>query len=242
MSPIGNGVQEAPAGSVSLNGGWYIPGMGFEPPGTTSVVTGQPRGFINGIEVPVTQVVPTTGAQPVAPPEPGAGDIVAEQPGVGLGGLAMLPLILGGLAGGAGVLAAGGGTQQIVGGIATGALAAPSTFGAVPIAGVGGIPISGPGVPEPPAALVARQWRIMVRAEDIGNYWVYFFKLIDKRIMSYNPRKQEWKIWRPKKHIVISSDPRMSMVRKLERTYNKVIRSLARKSRALKLEKGWGGR
>ena len=94
---------------------------------------------------------------------------------------------------------------------------------------------SGPGVPEPPQAMVAKQWVILVHANDIGNYYIYFFKLLDGRITMYNPRLQEWKIWRPKKNIVISSDPRISMINKLERTYNKVIRKLAKKSKALKL-------
>lgn len=96
---------------------------------------------------------------------------------------------------------------------------------------------SGPGVPEPPQAMVAKQWVILVHANDIGNYYVYFFKLLDGRITCYNPRLQEWKIWRPKKNIVISSNPRISQIAKLERTYNKVIRRLAKKSKALKLSK-----
>lgn len=101
--------------------------------------------------------------------------------------------------------------------------------------GVGGVPISGPGVPEPPRYMVARQWNIVTHSDEHGTFRVYFFKLIDGRIMCYNPAKNEWKIWRPKKHIVISRDPRMSTIRKLERTYNSVIRKLARKSKALKL-------
>jgi len=47
----------------------------------------------------------------------------------------------------------------------------------------------------------------------------------------------EIKTHRPKKHIVISSNPRMSSIGKLERTYNRVIRKLAKKSKALKLAK-----
>ncbi|GAI21636.1 unnamed protein product [marine sediment metagenome] len=100
---------------------------------------------------------------------------------------------------------------------------------------VNGVPISGPGVPEPPRVLVAKQWSIAVRSETYGTFRVFFFKLIDGRIMCYNPSTKSWKIWRPKKHIVISRDPRMSTIRKLERTYDKVIRKLARKSKALKL-------
>lgn len=39
-----------------------------------------------------------------------------------------------------------------------------------------------------------------------------------------------WKVYRPKKHIVISTNPRMSAISKLERTHKRVIRDLARSS------------
>jgi len=100
---------------------------------------------------------------------------------------------------------------------------------------VNGVPISGPFLPEPPNVMVSKSWAIKVSDKNLHSFFVYFWKLIDGRIMCYNPEKHEWKIWRPKKHIVISSDPRMSNIRKLERTYNRVIRKLAKKSKALKL-------
>jgi len=85
--------------------------------------------------------------------------------------------------------------------------------------------------------MVARYWKTKAFAHDVGEYWVHYWKLIDGRFMSYNARKNEFKVWRPKKHVVISSDPRMSAIRRLERTYDKTIRRLAKKSRALKLAK-----
>lgn len=102
---------------------------------------------------------------------------------------------------------------------------------------VDGVPISGPGVPEPPPGMVAKQWSVAVHSNTYGTFRIFFFKLLDKRVMCYNPSTKTWKIWRPKKNIVISSDPRMSTIRKLERTYNRVIVKLARKSKALKLAK-----
>jgi len=91
--------------------------------------------------------------------------------------------------------------------------------------GTGGIPISGPGVPEPPKEMVAKQWVTLVHANDIGNYYVYFFKLIDGRIMCYNARLKEWKIWRPRKNLVISSNPRIKTLGKLN-TLNKRVEKM----------------
>ncbi len=99
---------------------------------------------------------------------------------------------------------------------------------------VGGIPVGGPGVAEPPANMVAKQWVILTHSNTKGNYYIYFFKLIDGRIMCYNPGTG-WKIWRPKKMIVLSPDPRMSMIRKLDKVYNRTMRTLAKKTKALKL-------
>lgn len=97
----------------------------------------------------------------------------------------------------------------------------------------------GGGVPEPPAALVAKAWKTKAFATTppaVGEYWVYFWRLTDGRMVSWNERKNEAKVWRPKKHIVLSSNPRMSQIRKLERTYHKTIKTMARKSDDLVLK------
>ena len=157
-------------------------------------------------------------------------------------GFPIIPLIAGAVGWGVGQLlggTSGGVTQSLLSGasagLGTGGGSVVTTAGETGI-GPGNVPISGPGVPEPPRAMVAKQWVTKVYANDIGSYFVYFFKLIDGRIMSYNARLREWKIWRPKKNIVISSDPRISGIMKLERVYNKVIRRLAAKSKGLKLQ------
>lgn len=134
-----------------------------------------------------------------------------------------LTLPLTGLLGVAGGVATAGGHPAIGAGLTgAGALLAAGEDASV----VNGIPISGPGVPEPPRYMVAKQWVTLVSAKDIGNYYVYFFKLIDGRIMCYNPRMREWKIWRPKKHIVISSNPRMKTLSKLSRLNKRVEKML----------------
>jgi len=147
----------------------------------------------------------------------------AEVSQAGIGPLAVVSAGLAGLAAGGvgGAVANLGGA--VVSGLATGG---NGTSGALPAAGVDGIPISGPGVPEPPREMVAKQWVTLVNANDIGNYYVYFFKLHDGRIMCYNPRFQEWKIWRPKKHIVISSNPRIKMLSKLNKLNKRVEKML----------------
>lgn len=96
--------------------------------------------------------------------------------------------------------------------------------GAVPATGVGGVPISGPGVPEPPRAMVAKQWNIVTHSATYGTFRVYFFKLIDGRIMCYNPSVKEWKIWRPKKNLVLSANPRLKDLKKLDRIYTKMTK------------------
>jgi len=97
---------------------------------------------------------------------------------------------------------------------------------------VGGVPTSGPGVPEPPRSMVAKQWKIKAFSKTVGEYWVYFFKLIDGRIMCWNAAKREWKIWRPKKNLVLSANPRLKDLTKLDRIYTrmtKMVRKFAPK-------------
>lgn len=67
---------------------------------------------------------------------------------------------------------------------------------------IAGIPISGPGVPEPPAQLVAKQWTTLVQSKTQGNFFTYYYRLLDGRILYYHPYKG-WKIWRPKKPMAV---------------------------------------
>ncbi len=102
---------------------------------------------------------------------------------------------------------------------------------------IDGVSVGGPGYKEPPPAMVAKQWHTKVEMKDGRDVMIQFYLLHDGRIMANNPYTGSWKIWRPKKSIVISSDPRISSIMKLERVYNKVIHRLAKKSKALKLQR-----
>jgi len=57
------------------------------------------------------------------------------------------------------------------------------------------IPLGGPFLPEPPAAMVAKEW-------NTGT--AQFYQLIDGRIAVYSKKKGTWKAYRPAKHIVVS--------------------------------------
>ena len=92
---------------------------------------------------------------------------------------------------------------------------------------------------KPPEGGYLKYWKTKAFATTppaVGEYWVHFWKLPDGRIACWNERKNEGKVWRPRKHIVLSSNPRMSQIRKLERTYHKTIKAMAKKSDDLVLK------
>lgn len=80
--------------------------------------------------------------------------------------------------------------------------------------GVQGIPIGGPGAPEPPRAMVARQWSVAVHSNTYGTFRIFFFRLIDGRMMCYNPSTKSWKVWRPKKNLVIGKTITISQAKR----------------------------
>jgi len=199
-----------------------VPAVGGQP-----ITQVQQAGLFPGLDEYLKRLLPSIGITEMPT------EISSAALPVAVGGGGLLPAVLGAgksllpvAAGAAGAALLGG----MVGGGGGGEYTLQSGLPFTPQEGFLGI-----GVAEPPQAMVAKHWVILTHANDIGNYYIYFWKLIDGRITMYNPRLQEWKIWRPKKNIVISSDPRISMINKLERTYNKVIRKLAKKSKALKL-------
>ena len=96
--------------------------------------------------------------------------------------------------------------------------------------------VGGPGVPEPRKELVAKQWKTKAFSHTAGEYWVHFFKLIDGRMMCYNAAKREWKMWRPKKPIVLYRGKiTLSQAVKTQRMLDKLWRTVAKKTKALKL-------
>lgn len=93
------------------------------------------------------------------------------------------------------------------------------------------VTVGGPGVPEPTNVTVVKQWSIVANSQVLNQTWrVYFFKLADGRTMCYNPMKKEWKIWKAKKSIVISSNPRVGDIRKAERAVQGAEKKLAKAS------------
>lgn len=101
---------------------------------------------------------------------------------------------------------------------------------------INGIPLVGPGVPEPPAAFVKKRWETY--SGPGGNIKCNFYALTNGKIAMYHNTYKYWRVWRPKKNIVLSSDPRISNLIKLERAHQKFMRLLAKKSKSLKLERG----
>lgn len=101
---------------------------------------------------------------------------------------------------------------------------------------VGGVSFGGPGVPEPPASMVAKAWKTKSFSNTVGEYWVYFWKLTDGRILCWNAAKREAKIWRPKKPIVMyRGKVTLSQAVKTQRMLDKLWRTVAKKTKQLKL-------
>lgn len=127
------------------------------------------------------------------------------------------------------LLSAGGGylLSQLLGG-GGGNGAAPT---------IPGVDLGGPGVKEPAPGTFKRTWNTWVWDKERGKVKMQFWTLFDGRVLMYHHDKGYYKIWRPKKMVVLSSDPRMSQIRRLERVYDRTIRKLAKKSKALKLAK-----
>ena len=96
--------------------------------------------------------------------------------------------------------------------------------------------VGGPGVPEPRKELIARQWKTKAFSKTAGEYWVHFFKLIDGRMMCYNAAKREWKMWRPKKPIVLYRGKiTLSQAVKTQSMLDKLWKTVAKRTKALKL-------
>ena len=60
-----------------------------------------------------------------------------------------------------------------------------------------------------------------------GGAWPIFALLSDGRIVVSKP-DGSWKVYRPKKNLVISSNPRLRDIRKLDRMHKKVVKMVKR--------------
>lgn len=90
------------------------------------------------------------------------------------------------------------------------------------------LPLVGPGVPEPPNSMVTSRWETRVYDNKLGYVKMNFYALTDGRIAMYHNYKKYWRVWRPKKNVVISSNPRLSHLKKLARL-NKRVEKTGRK-------------
>ena len=101
----------------------------------------------------------------------------------------------------------------------------------------GGVPVGGPGVPEPPAAMVAHHWSVEVHSKAAGTFNLWFFKLVDGRMMCFNPAKNTWKMWRPVKPLAVMYRGKTSLSQavKVQKYLDKMWHTVAKKTKALKL-------
>lgn len=164
-------------------------------------------------------------------------------------GVPIIPLATGALAllGGLGLTGVGGQVIDFLqGGLATmdgnGRTAGPLPTGAVNTLGetvpIGDLPF-GLGTPEPKYG-VARQWKTKAFAKDVGEYWVYFYQMMDGSMMSWNHRKQQWKTWKPRKPIVLATvKPNMKTMgraaRFIARQFIQIDKSKKKLARSLKV-------
>jgi hypothetical protein len=115
-----------------------------------------------------------------------------------------------------------GSTAQGSGTMTTGTATGTSvTTGASGVAG--GLSYGGPGVPEFNQSMVTKQWKTKAFAHDVGEYWVYFFRLVDGRVACWNERKHEMSIWKPKKNMVLSANPRLPDLLKFSKVANRML-------------------
>lgn len=131
---------------------------------------------------------------PVAPENP---DIIGALPAAA-GALSALGLP-GWLAALLGVAGAGFGIYQALGGGEGGGILNNNLLGGDEFVLEGPGPdviLGGPGLPEPAASMVAREWRNTYQIKG-GSFAVQFYQLIDGRIISYNQRTKQYKMWKP---------------------------------------------
>lgn len=123
-----------------------------------------------------------------------------------LGGGSQLLKNIGIIGGGA---AAGGLLQSLFGGNGGGTFIPGTT-----------IPIGGPGAPEPPASMIAKEW---------STGTARFYMLIDGSIVTRR-KSGVWKRWRPAHHIVVPRNPRVGTLVSADKRIDKLMRGVARRA------------
>lgn len=87
---------------------------------------------------------------------------------------------------------------------------------------VGGVPLGGPGLAEPPAEMVAKEW---------STGTAQFYQLIDGRIMVFSKKKNRWKIYRPAKHIVVPRNPRVGTLLRADKRTDRLMAKIGKRTR-----------
>lgn len=94
--------------------------------------------------------------------------------------------------------------------------------------------IAGPGVQEPADGTWEKRWSIAVNSEKFGGTWrVYFWKMWDGYTLCFNPRTGGWKRYKPRKNIVLSSDPRISNISRAVRATEGKLKRLSKRTKRL---------
>ncbi len=83
------------------------------------------------------------------------------------------------------------------------------------------VPLGGPGLPEPPGYMIAKQWTAN---------GAQFYMLLDGRIAVYSVKKRRWKLYRPARNLVISRNPKVNSLLKVEGKINSLMNSIARRA------------
>lgn len=89
------------------------------------------------------------------------------------------------------------------------------------MAAIDGVVLQGPGVKEPYPGMIAKSWTIRFDSKQ-GDFKVQYWRLIDGRVLSHNQRTGIYHIWRPKKHLVLTSSPRIGQLVKAARLINRL--------------------
>lgn len=212
----GNGRDQAvPVGLAERGAG--LPGQ-----------TVSPVAFLSALPPPITPSEALMRQKASAPIMPALGGPAAVPALIGMAAAAATtPAVIGALANGGGGVSPEGYTIG-----PTHADVVPGRLGIV-----NGVSVSGPGVPEPPPGMVAKQWSVAVHSNTFGTFRIFFFRLIDGRVMMYNPSIKGWKIWRPKKPLAVMYRGRttLSQAVKVQKYLDRMWRQVAKKTKQLKM-------
>lgn len=86
---------------------------------------------------------------------------------------------------------------------------------------IGPVPLGGPGLPEPPAGMVAKEWKIRFDSKQ-GDFNVQYYQLRNGRMVTYNQRTGQYKTWKPYKMVVIGKKiPSHQQITRLRRYLKK---------------------